>query len=209
MIEIETPVYEAAAPHQGLHSGVGLSGLAWRLEQAMRLLMISSFVVLSGTGQGQALETIASHQFAAHSNGYVCSADLVGSSGSHLGIKLSDYQGKWSLSFFISGRPEALALLYTDGNLADAGQLHDQLGRVQIGHDLLRSSSSSLMYAVKKIDLDENSTALVTIESYDSVVGAINSMQVGGLKFGDLVYFADTIEATDAFRSCGLAALGL
>jgi hypothetical protein len=70
-------------------------------------------------------------------------------------------------------------MLFADSGLADADRLHHQLGRVQIGYDLYRASSASLMYGVKKSDLDENSTALVTIEAYDKVVAAMNSMHSG------------------------------
>lgn len=174
----------------------------------MRTLTIGFLLTLASAGGAMAVETVVASEFAADSNGYVCSSDLVGSGGSHLAVRLSQQQGKWKLSFFISGQPEALENLFSDGDFADASRLEAQLGKVQIGYDLHRSSSKSLMYATKRQDLDDDSTAFVTFEADDKVLGAISSMAEGGIKFGDLVNLSDTSEPLEQFRLCGLDALG-
>lgn len=175
----------------------------------MRLFLLSLTFALAAIEAAGAVETVTLQRFDANYNGYVCSADLIGSAGSNLSLRLSEYQEGWSIAFYIGGNPDVFLPLYGGGESVDQARFDKKLAKIQIGYDFYFTSRRQLVYAPKKSDLDTNTVAMMTIDAPSPVIDAVQSMAEGGMKFGDLGNFRDAAAATADFRNCALDALGV
>jgi hypothetical protein len=174
-----------------------------------RLLRNSGILLLFLTvAGGVRSEAVTGQDFSKNRSGYPCFSTLKVGARERVTLKLSDYEGVWSIRFHVSDQVSTYRHFFNNHGLRDKEAFESAFSSVVVGDQSFDFSDVALRVVQQK-NLVKETFAAFDIEERHNVVPVLNAMKIDGIKISGLIDLKETAGPLSEFRTCSYAAMGL